>query len=78
MSRICPEHFGIEIFRVAKATFAGNRRPERRQAELDRPPGPEPESKKSLSHRSGVTYGILNDQKSPSIHTIRNQSTIVC
>jgi hypothetical protein len=31
-----------------------------------RPPGPEPASKKSLSHRPGVTYGIWNDQKSPS------------
>jgi hypothetical protein len=31
-----------------------------------RPPGPEPVSKKSLSHRPGVTYGIQDNKKSPS------------
>jgi hypothetical protein len=31
-----------------------------------RPPGPEPESKKSLSRRPGVTSGVWNNPKSPS------------
>jgi hypothetical protein len=31
-----------------------------------RPPGPEPASQKSLSHRPGVTYGTSGDKKSLS------------